>query len=79
MAAPGSCGEGGFRSHRHAGLRQQLQCAGQADVRGHRQQPARIVPVMSPLQEQHGFFISPERRMVSSLHLPHCHLLASAL
>lgn len=76
MAAPGPWGKGGFRSHRHAGLGQQLQGAGQADVRGHGQQPARIVPVMGPLQEQHGFFISPKRGVVSSHHLPHSHLLA---
>lgn len=66
-------GLGGFRSHRHSGLRQQLQRAGHADVRGHGQQPARIVPVMSPLQEQRRFFISP-----SSRHLPCGQLLGPA-
>lgn len=68
-----------FRSHRHAGLRQQLQCTGQADMRGHGQQPARIVPVMGPLEEQHRFFISPKPWMVSSRHLHHSRLQARAL
>lgn len=86
---PGEGGEGngrarswgaGFRSHRHAGLRQQLQGAGQADVRGHGQQPARIMPAMGPLEEQHRFFIPPKRcGIVSSRPLPHSHLQAPAL
>lgn len=79
MAAPGPWGVGEVRSHRHAGLRQQLQCAGQADVRGHGQQPARIVPVMGPLQEQHRFFISPKRGTVSIHRLHLGHLLVPAL
>lgn len=48
-------------------------------MRGHGQQPARIVPVMGPLEEQHRFFISPKRWMVSSRHLHHSHLQAPAL
>lgn len=71
-------GLGGFRSHRHSGLRQQLQRAGHADARGHGQQPARIVLVMSPLQEQRRF-ISPKRGMISSRHLPLSHFLAPGL
>lgn len=48
-------------------------------MRRHGQQPARIVPVMGPLEEQHRFFISPKRWMIGSRHLHHSHLQAPAL
>lgn len=47
----------GPSSHRYAGLRQQLQRAGQAEAWGHGQQPARVVPVVGSLEEQRRLFV----------------------
>lgn len=78
----GSCsrpvGEGNASSHRYARLRQQLQRAGQAEAWGHRQQPARVVPVMGPLEEQRRLFVPPGPGKACRW-LPHSHLSACFL
>lgn len=61
--------------HRHTGLRQQLQRAGQAETWGHGQQPAWVVPVMGPLEKQCRFFF-PSEPGKAHRRLPHSHLFA---
>ena len=68
----------GASSHRHAGLGQQLQHAGQAKAWGHGQQPARVVPGMGPLKEQRRLFVPPRPRR-GCRSLPHSHLSARTL
>lgn len=78
----GSCsrpvGEGNASSHRYARLRQQLQRAGHAEAWGHRQQPARVVPIMGPLEEQRRLFVPPGPGKACRW-LPHSHLSACFL
>lgn len=62
----------GPSSHRHAGLWQQLQRAGQAAAWGHGQQPARVVPVMGALEEQRRLFV-PAGPGKACRRLPHSH------
>lgn len=68
----------GPSSHRHAGLREQLQRAGQAEAWGHGQQPAWVVPVVGPLKEQSRLFFSPVGGKACR-RLPHGHLSARTL